>query len=94
MTTSEDSAMTPAQAANFKILRRVVFGAAVVISSVLLWHEMQPGGQISIALHRSSLSRLDGTGRASVLALSVLAGLVFAWFASTNIAKILARQVR
>ena len=94
MTTSEDSAVAPAQGANFEILRRVVFGVAVVTSSFLLWHEMQPGGRISNALHGSSLSKLDGTGRASVLALSVLAGLVFAWFASTNIAKILARQVR
>ena len=55
MTTSEDSAVTPAQGANFEILRRVVFGVAVVTSSFLLWHEMQPGGRISNALHGSSL---------------------------------------
>jgi len=46
MTTSEDSAVAPAQGANFKILRRVVFGVAVVTSSFLLWHAMQPGGRI------------------------------------------------
>jgi len=54
---------------------------------------MLPGGQISNMLHGPSLSKLDDTGRAAALALSVLAGLVFAWFASSNIAKILARHV-
>jgi hypothetical protein len=94
MTTSEDSAMTPTQAANFKTLRRVVFSVAVVVLSFLLWRGMQPDGQISKALTGSSLSKLDSTGRTSVLTVSVLAGLVFVWFASTNIAKILARQVK
>ena len=93
MTTTEDSSMTPTQAANFRILRRVIFGVAVVILAFLLWRAILPGGQISNMLHGPSLSKLDDTGRAAALALSVLAGLVFAWFASSNIAKILARHV-
>jgi len=67
--------------------------AAVVILAFLLWRAMLPGGQISNMLHGPSLPKLDDTGRAAALALSVLAGLVFAWFASSNIAKILARHV-
>jgi len=86
--------MTPTQAANFKKLRLIVFGTCVLVFSFLLWRAMVPGGQISNILHGSSMSKMDDTGRASALASSILAGLVFAWFASTNIAKILARQVR
>jgi hypothetical protein len=94
MATPEDSSMTPTQAANFRALRRTIFGAAVVVLAFLLWRSSVPGGEVSNALQGSSLSKLSGTGRASVLALSVLAGLGFAWLASTNLAKILARQVK
>jgi hypothetical protein len=94
MTTPEDSSLTPTQAANFRILRRVIFAVTLVVFALLLWRAMSPGGEISHMLHGSSLSRLDGTARASVLALSVLAGLGFAWLAATNIAKILARRVK
>ncbi len=92
--TPSDSAMTPTQAANFKKLRLVIFGTCVLVFAFLLWRAMAPGGQISNMLQGPSLSRMDATWRASALALSVLAGLVFAWFASTNVAKILARQVK
>lgn len=94
MTTAEDSPMTAAQAANFRMLRRVIFGVMVVVFAFLLWRAMLPGGQISNMLHGSSLARLDDTGRASALALSVLAGLVFGWFAATNIARILTRRIK
>jgi hypothetical protein len=93
MTTLDGSSMTPAQAANFRILRRVIFGVAVVIFAFLLWRAMLPGGQISNMLQGSSLSKLDGSVRPFAVALSVLAGILFAWFASSNIAKVLARQV-
>jgi hypothetical protein len=86
--------MTPAQAANFRLLRRVIFGSTVVCFAFLLWRSMSPGGQISNMLLGPGLARMDETGRASVLALSVLAGLVFAWLAATNIAKILARRIK
>jgi len=94
MTTPEDSPLTPTQAANFRILRRVIFGVTVVVFALLLWRAMSPGGQISNMLHGSSLSKLDDTGRASALALSVLAGLAFAWLAATNLAQILARRIK
>ena len=94
MTTSKDSSLTPAQASNLRILRRVVFGVAAVIFAFLLWRAMLPGGQISKMVQGSSLSKLDASVRAAAVALSVLAGLVFAWFAASNIAKVLARQVK
>ena len=86
--------MTPAQTANFRILRRVIFGVAVAVIAFLLWRSSVPRGEIGNALQGTTLSQLSGTGRALVLALSVLAGLGFAWLASTNLAKILARQVK
>ena len=89
-----NSPLNPSQTANFKKLRWVVFGACLVFFALLLWRAMAPGGQISNILHGASMSNMDATGRASALALSVLAGLVFAWFASTNIAKILARHTK
>jgi hypothetical protein len=94
MATRDDSFMTPAQATNFRILRRVIFGVAVIVIAFLLWRSSLPGGEIGNALQGRTLSRMSGTGRALVLALSVLAGLGFAWLASTNLAKILARQVK
>lgn len=94
MTPSKESALTPAQTANFKVLRWVVFSVAVAIFSYLLWRQVPPGGRIGNVLDGSSLSGWSGTGRAVVLALSVLAGLVFLWFASTSIAKTLVRQVK
>jgi hypothetical protein len=94
MTTSEDSSMTPTQVANFKKLRLVVFGSCMVVFSFILWRAMVPGGQISNMLHGPGLSKLSDTGRASVLAICVVVALIFGWFASTNIARVLARQVR
>ena len=94
MATPDDSSMTPAQAANFRTLRRVIFGVAVVVIAFLLGRSSVPGGEIGNALQGTTLSKLSGTGRSLVLALSVLAGLGFAWLASTNLAKILARQVK
>lgn len=94
MATPDDSSMTPAQAANFRILRRVIFAVAVVVIAFMLWRSSAPGGEIGHALQGTTLSKMSGTGRALVLALSVLAGLGFAWRASTNLARILARQVR
>jgi hypothetical protein len=91
--TPEDSPLTPTQAANFRLLRRVIFGTTVVCFAFLLWRSMSPGGQISNMLQQSGLARMGENGRAAALALSVLAGLVFAWFAATNIAKILARRI-
>ena len=93
MVTSNDGALTPSQAANFKVLRRVVFGVGVAIFSYLLWRHMQPGGQLGNVLDGYVLSKWGSAARAFVLALSVLAGLAFLWLASTNIAKALARQV-
>jgi hypothetical protein len=86
--------LTSAQAENFKVLRRVIFGAALLVFSLLLWRALAEGGQVDSALHGSSLSKLDGVTRACLLTLCVLVGLVFAWLASTNLAKILARQVK
>jgi len=94
MMDAPNSPMSPSQTANFKKLRWVVFGSCLVCLALLLWRAMTPGGQISNILHSASMSKMDDTGRASALALSVLAGLVFAWFASTNIAKILARHIK
>ncbi len=94
MATSEDGSMTPTQATNFRTLRRVIFGAALVVFAFLLWRSSLQGGELSNVFEGRALSRLSGTARASVLALSVLAGLGFAWLAATNIAKVLARQVK
>lgn len=93
MMDAPDSSMTPSQIANFKKLRWVVLAACLAGFSLLMWRAMAPGGYISNILHGASMSRMDDTWRASALALSVLVGLVFAWFASTNIAKILARHI-
>ena len=62
-------------------------------TSYLLWRHMQPGGQLGNVLDGSVHSKWGGAARALVLTLSVLAGLVFLWFASTSIAQALARQV-
>jgi hypothetical protein len=91
---SEEDQFTSAQAENFKVLRRVIFGAALLVFSLLLWRALAAGGQINSALHGSSLSKLDGATRACLLTVCVLVGLVFTWLASTNLAKILARQVK
>jgi len=93
MTTTEDSSMTPTQAANFRILRRVIFGGGgdsclpAVARDAPGWADQQHASR-TIAVEAG---RHRACGRSG--ALSVLAGLVFAWFASSNIAKILARHV-
>jgi len=94
MMDSPDPPLNPSQMVNFKKLRWVVFGTCLAVFALLLWRAMGPGGQISNILHGPSMSKMDDTGRASALALSVLAGLVFAWYASTNIARILARHIK
>ena len=94
MTTSEDTLLTPAQVANFKKLRLVVFGSCMVVFSFLLWLAMVTGGQISNMLHGPGLSKLSDTGRASLLAICVVVALVIGWVMATNIAKVLTRQVK
>lgn len=90
---SWNAPLTPPQAAHFKKLRVFVFGVFLVVYSFALWQATMPGGQISKFV-QSTTTTMSSTGRASVLAICVLLGLIFGWFASTNVARILARQVR
>jgi len=84
--------LTRAQAVHFRKLRRVIFGTAVLIFGFMLWYSIV-SGEISGMLRGPGLSKMDSTGRTTALTLCVLAGLVFAWIASGNIAKLLSRRI-
>lgn len=87
--------LAPEQVAAFKKLRLIIFTVCVLVFAALLAQSVMPGGEIHEMLHAGAMAtHMDSTGRASALAICVLAGLVFGWIASGRVAKVLARRIR
>jgi hypothetical protein len=92
MTTPEEHPLTPVQAVIFKKLRLIVYAVCVVCFSILLWFSMAPGGEVYRGL--AAIQGVGSTGRPIILAFIVVVALILGWVMCSNIAKILARQVK